>query len=173
VEECQSLDHHDLGLHPGSGSQRPIIRGNTIRNCRIGLFWCWGVQYGIAEDNAIYGSREYGISIGHRDTDNRLRNNQVYNSGKAGLYFRPEEPPIRCPHRNLVEENLFEDADIGIDMEGAVEGVVLRENHIVDTKGTMKAGLRIGEHVTDLTLKDNAFQGIQRPVVDLRAGVSG
>jgi hypothetical protein len=37
----------------------------------------------------------------------------------------------------------------------------------------MKAGLWIGEHVTDLTLKDNAFQEVQRPVVDLRAGVSG
>lgn len=168
VEECQSFGHHDLGLHPGSGSKRPIIRRNTIRDCRIGLFWCWGVKHGVAEDNEIYGSRDYGISIGHRDTDNVLRNNRVYDSGKVGLYFRPEEPPIRCPHRNVVESNLFQNAEIGIDVASAVEGVVLQNNRIVDTEGHMEAGLRIGEHVANLTLKDNTFEGVKRPVVDLR-----
>lgn len=30
VENCHSHDNADLGLHPGSGSQRPLIRGNRI-----------------------------------------------------------------------------------------------------------------------------------------------
>ena len=97
-----------------------------------------------------------------------MRNNRVYDSGKAGLYFRSEEPPIRCPHRNVVESNLFRNAEIGIDVAGAVEGVVLRNNRIVDTEGRMEAGLRIGEHVTHLTVKDNTFEGVKHPVVDLR-----
>src|SRR5207248_2239018 len=31
VEDCDSHDNAGLGLHPGSGSQRPIIRGNQVR----------------------------------------------------------------------------------------------------------------------------------------------
>ena len=42
VEDCESRDHTGLGLHPGSGSQRPVIRNNRIAGCHIGLFFCWG-----------------------------------------------------------------------------------------------------------------------------------
>lgn len=53
VEDCESHDHAGLGLHPGSGSQRPIIRGNKLRRNDIGLFFCWGVRDGVAEKNLI------------------------------------------------------------------------------------------------------------------------
>jgi len=124
VEHCESVGHLGLGLHPGSGSQRPVIRHNRIADCRTGLFWCWGVKHGIAEYNEIRGSRDYGISIGYRDTDNLMRCNRVYDSGKAGLYFRPEPHPNRCPHRNRIESNLFhgagtpDAAGVGIDVAG-------------------------------------------------------
>lgn len=49
VENCHSHDNADLGLHPGSGSQRPLIRNNRIERCNIGIFFCWGVKYGLAE----------------------------------------------------------------------------------------------------------------------------
>src|SRR5262249_21232577 len=65
VEECQSRNHTGLGLHPGSGSQRPLIRGNTIVGCQIGLFFCWGVKYGLAQKNTIEDTKPAGISVGH------------------------------------------------------------------------------------------------------------
>ena len=107
VERCRSLNNRDLGLHPGSGSQRPVIRHNVIRNCRIGLFWCWGVKHGIAEHNEIYDSADYGISIGHRDTDNVMRHNRICNNGKVGIFFRADEPvpPRGPPERGGIERH--------------------------------------------------------------------
>ena len=75
VEECHSHDHAGLGLHPGSGSQRPRLIGNRLERNEIGLFWCWGVKYGLAERNRIDANRSYGISVGHNDTDNVMRDN--------------------------------------------------------------------------------------------------
>src|SRR5262249_13739337 len=90
VEDCHSHDHAGLGLHPGSGSQRTVIRGNRLQRNDVGLFFCWGVKSGLAENNVIEDSRTYGISIGHRDTDNLIRDNDVVRSGKVGVLFRPE-----------------------------------------------------------------------------------
>jgi hypothetical protein len=42
VEGCHSHDHAGLDLHPGSGSQRPVIRGNRLERNDIGLFFCGG-----------------------------------------------------------------------------------------------------------------------------------
>ena len=95
VENCHSHDNADLGVHPGSGSQRPLIRGNRLERNNLGLFWCWGVKYGLAEDNHIDGNRGYGISIGHSDTDNVMRNNRILNSGKVGILFRDDAPRRR------------------------------------------------------------------------------
>ena len=41
VTNCQSLNNADLGLHPGSGSQRPIMQDNYLAGNRLGLFFCW------------------------------------------------------------------------------------------------------------------------------------
>ncbi|MCA9216317.1 MAG: right-handed parallel beta-helix repeat-containing protein, partial [Planctomycetales bacterium] len=90
VEDCHSHDNADLGVHPGSGSQRPVIRNNRLERNNLGLFWCWGVKYGLAEGNRIHANRSYGISIGHADTDNVMRNNEITTSGKIGILFRDD-----------------------------------------------------------------------------------
>ena len=89
VENCHSHDNADLGLHPGSGSQRPVIRSNRIERNNIGIFFCWGVKYGLAEKNTIDGTRTVGISIGHRDTDNLVRDNVIRDSGVVGSPIPP------------------------------------------------------------------------------------
>ncbi len=78
VLDCVSESNRGLGLHPGSGSQRPVVRRCVARNNdEDGLFLCWRVKEGLFEDNTLEGNRRFGISIGHKDTDNLLRNNQV------------------------------------------------------------------------------------------------
>ena len=39
VENCVSENKKHLGLHPGSGSQRPVIRNHTLRGNDIGIFF--------------------------------------------------------------------------------------------------------------------------------------
>jgi hypothetical protein len=104
-----------------------------------------------------------------------MRRNKVYGSGKAGLYFRPEEPAIRCAHRNYIEDNHIEDSGtsetpgIGIDLAGAVDGTVLRGNRIINTaNGHTKIGIRIAPQVTNLTLSENKIVNVAQAVQDER-----
>jgi hypothetical protein len=173
VEDCHSHDHAGLGLHPGSGSQRPIIRGNRLERNDIGLFFCWGVKSGVAEKNVIADSRSYGISIGHRDTDNLIRDNEVVRSGKVGMLFRPERGRGFAPHRNRVETNRIvdsgQDNGIGIDVQGETESVTLASNQLRETRKPLRrVGIRIGAETRDLRLIDNTMKGFAVALSDLR-----
>jgi nitrous oxidase accessory protein NosD len=173
VEHCESLDHSGLGLHPGSGSQRAIMRNNVLRGNDIGLFFCWGVKDGLAEKNRIEDNRSYGISIGHRDTDNLIRDNEIMRSGKVGVLFRPERGKAFAAHRNRLENNRIVDsggdAGVGVDVQGETEEVTLAQNEIRDTRGpAQRVGVRLGPKTRDITLRDNRIEGVATPVEDLR-----
>ncbi|MBT3268687.1 right-handed parallel beta-helix repeat-containing protein [Candidatus Poribacteria bacterium] len=168
VEDCVSEGHANLGLHPGSGSQRPVMRRNTVRDCNIGLFWCWGVRYGVAEENDIARIGSHGMSIGHRDTDNVMRRNTIRDCGKTGIYFRPEDPPARGPHRNVVEENVISGAPIGVNVDSRVRGVAVVRNRFEGVDGRMECGIRIRGDVSEITCDENAFDGVKTHIRDER-----
>jgi hypothetical protein len=174
VENCHSHDHAGLGVHPGSGSQRTVIRQNRLEQNDLGLFFCWGVKFGLAEENTIVDNRSYGISIGHNDTDNVVRNNEIRNSGKVGILFRNEaNGQDFWPHRNRIEGNRIidsgGDSGIGIDIQGKTRDLVITKNDIRETRQAMqRVGLRIGADATEIKLDDNRFAGYAKDVVDLR-----
>ena len=173
VEDCHSHDHAGLGLHPGSGSQRPIMRNNRLERNDIGLFFCWGVKYGLADGNKIDGNRSYGISIGHRDNENLIVDNDVTNSGKSGVLFRPERGKDFAPHRNRLEKNRIVDSGpengVAIDVQGLTEQVTIAGNEIRETRAPMsRIGIRLGKETSAIKLADNRFSGLMREVEDLR-----
>jgi len=170
VEDCHSHDHAGLGLHPGSGSQRPIMQRNTLERCQIGIFFCWGVKHGLATENTILDCRGQGISIGHRDTDNLVRKNRIRNSGQYGILFRPERGAGFCGHRNRIEENLIENSGaadgIAIDIQGGTEQISLRQNEIQETRGAaQRIGIRLGKETKEIQLLGNTFTGLSQNVV--------
>jgi hypothetical protein len=173
VEECESRNHTGLGLHPGSGSQRPVMRGNTIVGCNIGLFFCWGVKYGLAEKNTIEDTKTAGISVGHRDTDNRICNNTVKRSGQAGILFRAERGAGFTGDRNTVESNTVTDTGgdeaAAVDVQGTTAGLVFRNNALKETRGPAKrVGFRLGKDTKDITLDGNTVEGFATKVDDRR-----
>lgn len=177
VEECRSLNNADLGLHPGSGSQRPLVTNCRIADCEQGFFFCWGVKGGRVEGNVIENCGKYGISIGHRDTDNTVRGNTIRRSGMHGILFRGHPVSLRDPHRNVFEGNTIEDSGtegecVAIEMQGATRDVVLRGNRIIDTRpadpARRRIGLRIGADIGRLTQRDNVYRGLEQDVADLR-----
>ena len=174
VTDCRSLNNADLGLHPGSGSQRPMMQNNHLEGNRLGLFFCWGVKHGVAENNRILNNREFGLSIGHRDTDNIIRSNQIEGSGKVGIYFREEPNEGRCPHRNLVQSNRIvnsgsEGAGTGIDIRGETRSIRIIDNQLIETREPAEhVGVQIGEQTDDIVLEENAFSGLAVNVDDLR-----
>ena len=166
VEDCHSHDHAGLAdCIPASGSQRPIIRRNKLERCQIGLFFCWGVKHGLAEENTILDIKGEGISIGHRDTDNIVRNNIVRNSGQTGILFRPERGAGFCGHRNLIEKNVVENSGpldgIAIDVQGGTEQITLRRNTIRETReAAQRIGIRLGKETKEISLVDNTLSPV-------------
>ena len=129
VEDCRSENNAGLGLHPGSGSQHPIVRRNiSVGNDGDGLFVCWRVKHGLFEANELRENKGMGISIGHKDSDNLFRQNTVTANAKAGVFFRNETEPMGA-HRNVFDGNVILDNGIGEDGKMASEPIVIRGVH--------------------------------------------
>ena len=174
VEGCHCHDNANLGVHPGSGSQRPLIRNNRMERNDLGLFWCWGVKFGLAEGNRFVANRSYGISIGHCDTDNVMRDNDILNSGKVGILFRDDSRGRDFwPNRNMVEKNRIVNSGgpdgVAIDITGQTKDVKIVGNQIRETREPMnRAGVRIAAQAGSITMADNVIQGFAHSVVDRR-----
>lgn len=168
VENCTSEGHAGLGLHPGSGSQRPIMRGNKLKNNDIGIFFCWGVKYGLAEKNEIEGCR-VGVSIGHRDTDNLVNKNLIAHSKDAGILFRPERGKDFAGHRNRIVGNKLidngHDKAAAIDIQGGTEDILLQANEIIETRGSaQRVAIRRGPQTSNIQVRENTIQGFAKDV---------
>jgi parallel beta-helix repeat protein len=139
----------------------------------VGLYWCWGVKYGLAENNRLDGN-ECGISIGHNDTDNVMRNNEVANSGKVGVLFRNETGGEDFwANRNVLEKNRIINSggpdDAAIDIQGETKDLRLIGNILQETRQPMKrVGIRIDKKAARIEMADNSFEGFAENVVDLR-----
>ncbi len=157
---CISENNAGLGLHPGSGSQRPVIRDCVARrNGGDGLYLCWRVKHGLFESNELLDNGGQGISIGHKDTDNLLRKNFIRGNKGNGVLFRNETEPM-AGHRNRLEENVIEDnGGAGIMVGGETNGTVIRANVIRDTRQpgarTQTTAIRIGAKSGAVSIKGN------------------
>ena len=164
VRDCVSEDNAALGIHPGSGSQRPVVRDCIARrNGEDGLFLCWRVKYGLFEKNVLEDNGRFGISIGHKDTDNLLQNNQVRANHQDGVFFRNETAGM-AGHRNRLENNVIENngakaGAAGIRVRGETKDLVFRNNIIRDTRAPearqQTVGIRIEEQAGDVVLDGN------------------
>lgn len=172
VEGCHSHGHAGLALHPGSGSQRPVIRDNVLEDSDQGIFFCWGVKYGLAERNTIRRCR-LGISLGHRDTHNLVVNNRIEASGECGIVFRPERGFPFAAHHNQIVENRIVDTGgeeaVAVNVDGQTEGVLLVRNELRETRApARRIGLRLAAELRGIELTENRIEGFATPIVDLR-----
>jgi len=129
VEDCVSEKNGGLGLHPGSGSQYPVLRRNrSVGNDQDGLYVCWRVKNGVFEQNELRDNKRDGISIGHKDTDNVFRDNTIVGNGGAGVLFRKESEAMGA-HRNVFEGNRILDNGAAARGDAARASVVIRGPH--------------------------------------------
>jgi hypothetical protein len=167
VVGCLSEDNTHLGLHPGSGSQRPVVRDCLARrNGTDGLFLCWRVRHGVFENNRLEENGQFGISIGHKDSDNLLRGNHVLRNGSNGVFFRDEAAGM-SPHRNRLEQNVIADngrqsGTAGIRIRGEPDGLVFEGNTIRDTREQTQrmqtVGILIEARVGSVGLERNQIE---------------
>ena len=169
-EDCRSLDNANLGFHPGSGSQRPLFRNCEARGNAQGIFFCWGVTDGRVEDCACRDNRDYGISIGHRDTDNRLSGTLFEGNHRVGLLFRESASGFRGGHRNVVEgcrfaDNGFAEEGVAVDVRGETHDTEIRDCRFeAGAGGRQRIGIRIGAEARGTCLSGNDFEGLAEDV---------
>jgi len=127
------------------------------------------------EENVLEQNGQFGISIGHKDSDNLLRSNVVRLNGSNGVFFRNESLGMAA-HRNRLEENIIENngteaETAGIRIRGETNDLVFRNNTIRDTRvdgtKTQTVGILIEETVGEITLDGNAIDA-RKEVEDRR-----
>jgi len=175
VTDCISENNNYLGIHPGSGSQRPRVNNCVASNNGTdGLFLCWRVRHGIFTNNILQGNHRFGISIGHKDSDNILSRNVVRLNHEDGVFFRNEALGMAA-HRNRLEENIIENNGVGkeaagIRIRGYTNDLVFKNNIIRDTRENdaqkQNVGIRIEENVGQVTLENNTIKA--KTVIDDR-----
>ena len=157
VSDCVTEHNAVLGMHPGSGSQRPTVRHCIARhNGTDGLFLCWRVKYGTFENNLMEANGRFGISIGHKDSDNLFRGNTIRRNKQHGLFFRNETEPM-APHRNRFEQNIIENnGGAEIRIRGAVRDLAFSNDVIRDAQeqGEQNIGIQIEEQVGPIRLEN-------------------
>jgi len=171
VENCHLDDGVRLALHSGSGSQRSIVRGNRVRHSAEGIYFCWGAQHGLYEKNVIEDCT-YGMTLGHSDSDNLIRDNDIRRSGEAGIRFRGGSKAF-APHRNRFERNRIVDSGgekgVAIDINGETESVTVIKNELRETRGPLsRIGILIGAETRDIRCEDNQIEGFAIAISDLR-----
>jgi hypothetical protein len=173
VENCHLHDGARLALHSGSGSQRSTVRGNRMQRSAEGIYFCWGAQHGLYEKNVIEDCT-YGMTLGHSDSDNLIRENDIRRSGEAGIHFRGGNKAF-APHRNRIERNHIVDSGgekgIAIDINGETESVAIIKNELRETRApACRIGILIAAETHDIRYEGNQIQGFSIPISDLRKG---
>jgi parallel beta-helix repeat protein len=160
VEGCVVERCAGFGLHPGSGSQRPTVKNcRAIANGEDGFFFCWRVRGGVAEGNWLENNGGYGMSLGHKDSDNFVRKNTIVGNKLGGVYWRAETEPMAA-HRVTFENNTVRNNEgWGLFVDGATHGTIIRSNVIEDTgSGKQKIGIRIGKQAGEVVMESNTVK---------------
>src|SRR5437867_3151855 len=173
VENCHLQDGARLALHSGSGSQRSIVRGNRIRHSAEGIYFCRGAQHGLYEKNVIEDCN-YGMTFGHSDSDNLIRDNDIRRSREAGIHFRGGNKAF-APHRNRFEQNRIVDSGgekgVAIDINGETESVTVIKNELRETRAPLsRIGILIGAETREIRCVDNQIKGFATRISDLHGG---
>ena len=140
VLDSESYGHAGFGMHPGTGSANAVVERCKLHdNGDIGLFLCWRVRHGRFSNNVMEHNRHYGISIGHKDTDNEFIGNTIVRNGTAGVLLR-KEGPQNSGSRNTFRENKVLDngnakEGYGFYIEPSATDLLIEDNVIAETRG--------------------------------------
>jgi len=126
----------------------------------MGIFLCWRVKGGTFEENESRENRRYGISIGHKDTDNLFLRNRIVGNGIAGIHFRNESEPM-AGHRNQFRDNLIAgNAQYGVRVDGETHDLLFEGNEFADDgERHQKVAISIGPQAFHVVLSANRWNG--------------
>ena len=127
----------------------------------------------MAQNCDLSDNLDYGVTIGHRDTDNRIAHCTIERNHKVGLLFRQPLSEFRGAHRNLVEgcticDNGFKSKGFGIQFLGETHDVIIRDNIFADSgQSQQKIGIQVSAEAEGTKISGNTFTGMEQEVVYL------
>jgi hypothetical protein len=161
IEDCSVTGATSIGLHPGTGSARVRVKNGTFTQCgRGGFFLCWRVQDSVFEDIECVDNRDFGISIGHKDSDNLFDRCVMKHNGNVGLRFRGERD-LNGAHRNGWRNCIIEDnKNMGIEVNG-----ITRDNGFTNCvirsteEGLQPTAVSLGENTENIDFQECIIEG--------------
>lgn len=188
MENCRVHHNSEYGIHPGSHTKRVRITDSEIHsNGSDGLYVCWGVQHSTFAGNVIHHNghirHRTGFCIGHKDTDNVIENNHVFENHKHGIHIRTTTA-ANGAHRNVFRNNRIENNGVRIDqvpedlrakvpeqellgcgiyVNGATRDLRFENNTVRETRTgderVQVVGLYVGPDVSGTVLEGNRIEG--------------
>lgn len=165
VLDSECIGNQGKGVHPGSGTTGTHIRGSRfLENGLDGIFLCWRVQNSVVENCKSTGNGMSGLSIGHKDTHNLIRQNEFSDNRYYGIFCRNELEPM-SPSYNRFDGNVLKDNGsesmgyVGIRIRGYTHHVELLGNRIEFTKvpADRTIGICLEEHTSEIRMDNNEF----------------
>lgn len=175
LDHCKSLNNTDLGFHPGTGSQRPVISNCISTGNSEGLYFCWNVTDGFVDNCTFSENIKYGISVGHRDTDNIIQNCLVENNKEVGILFRKDDDDdFFAGNRNLVKNCTVKDngtkrEGVGIDVTWKTQNITIENTKFISSQaGIQKIGIKIGKEAEGIKTSGNTFEKMDVEIKNLK-----
>lgn len=91
LSHVRATNCSNYGIHPGTGSARVKMTDCDFSDNDVGgYFLCWRVQESTFQRLRCDRNGQFGISIGHKDTDNTFIDCLLCDNGQTALIFRGE-----------------------------------------------------------------------------------
>lgn len=136
IQDSECSYNRGNGVHPGSGTVGMVIEGCELHhNERAGIFYCLRICYNLCRNNWIHHNELEGITIGHRDDHIEICGNEIWDNGREGIYFRPENYPgmsgrYVSVHHNRICDNVRSQGGAQIYAPASLTGFELYENEL-------------------------------------------
>jgi hypothetical protein len=169
IERCSSTGHAKFGYHIGGGSRRVQLLGSDAIKNGEGLYFCWGVTESVVDGGRFSENKTFGGTLGHRDTNNVIKNARFERNAWAAIEFRDEAfaGVAKGGHRNHLEGNTFrnnnaEEGGWAVAVTAGTYDVTLSGNTFEnDANGPQRIGIKVDPEGTLLKLENNHFVGTE------------
>jgi parallel beta-helix repeat protein len=139
------------------------------------MYFCWNVTDGFVDNCTFTDNIKYGISIGHRDTDNLIQNCLIENNKEVGILFRKDDDDdFFAGNRNLIKNCTIRDngtakQGVGIDVTWKTKDISIENTKFISSQaGIQKIGIQLGKDTEGIKTTGNTFEKIDVEVKNLK-----
>jgi hypothetical protein len=177
IHHCRFDDNAGNAYHPGAGSTGAEFLDCVAEgNARAGFFFCVRANHITVRNCTFAANVECGMSVGTRDSHNRIEHCHMHHNLGPGLLFREGPRPVEV-HSVLVrqctlEGNASASGQGQIVVLGSAHDIALQENTLIGPEGIEKAGIWLAPSTSDIWLYGNHMRHCVPPISALQTSLA-